>query len=379
MTAEYNRRRDWRQMRTLNRTRLAMVVGAVGLAVASTASATPNFSTSEIRAEPASPVETDVITYTVVVRNSGPDAAEAMSATAYWPIAAFLVDTTGAANATFDYAVRAMTLTFPLPAGGERRFSLRVLAPRRSAGDELTVEVRAADPASRVEYRLRETTVVKARPSTSGLRLGPIRIPTAALTLLGATTGGVLLWRAVRSRASRAPRHRRRHRRLTATISGPGIASAAVAIAVGFWALFGSMAWRDYQSLHNWPQTTCRILGGRHTVFEVPPRVNSAAPARTDAGFVPVLGLEYPANGQRAYSSGFQTGSRLEFGTLGDQAVEMKGWSVGTHIACWYNPRDPVDVVVRTGYGGVYLFALLPLPLFLIGATRIRSIVTGRG
>jgi hypothetical protein len=89
-----------------------------------------------------------------------------------------------------------------------------------------------------------------------------------------------------------------------------------------------------------------------------------------------VLGLKYQVDDREVFSSGYDTGSRLGFGGGGGRAEELAGWMVGETTRCWYDPDDPSDVVVINGFGGAYLFALFPLPVFLIGATRIRSLVT---
>jgi hypothetical protein len=44
---------------------------------------------------------------------------------------------------------------------------------------------------------------------------------------------------------------------------------------------------------------------------------------------------------------------------------------------CWYNPDDPLEVIVLRGFGGAYLFALLPLPVFLLGVAGLRRSVGG--
>jgi hypothetical protein len=47
-------------------------------------------------------------------------------------------------------------------------------------------------------------------------------------------------------------------------------------------------------------------------------------------------------------------------------------------VPCWYNPADPLDVVVRNGFGGAYLFALFPLPIAVFGLFRVRAMLRRR-
>ena len=52
------------------------------------------------------------------------------------------------------------------------------------------------------------------------------------------------------------------------------------------------------------------------------------------------------------------------------QAMPYK-WTVGNAVPCWFNPAEPRDVIVIRGFGGAYLFALLPLLLFVLGVTSV--------
>jgi hypothetical protein len=154
---------------------------------------------------------------------------------------------------------------------------------------------------------------------------------------------------------------------------GPGAAVAAVMIALGFWMIFGAMAWRDYRSLTRWPETTCTVLGGRLSA-QTTTRTGTR-PGTDTTNYVPVLGLRYVVNGTETFSSGFDTGSRLGVGGRGGRTGELAAWTVGGEVPCWYDPDDPLDVVVRRGFGGAYLFALFPIPVFLLGLAGLRRAV----
>ena len=295
----------------------------------------------------------------------------------------FLVDSQGFDDAEVDPEARKLTLTFPLTAGGERRFVVRVLAPRDSGGDALTLAIRATHFDSNTEHWDRKTVTIGTRLGSGGIAVGGYRVTPAGLATLAVLAGGALLWLVVSLRAGR-PAARGAGGSTNGTIGGvfavarwPGAAVAAVTIAIGFWAVFGAMAWRDYQSLRSWPQTTCTILGGRLSAQGTTrtSRTSGNAQQRTDeTNYVPVLGLKYDANGKETYSSGYDTGSRIGIGGQGGRTEELSRWVVGGTTPCWYNPADPLDVVVLNGFGGAYLFALFPIPVFLIGAARIRSI-----
>jgi hypothetical protein len=345
--------------------------------------AAPDFSKTEILVSTEAPLEADIVTFTVVLRNTGADDAGSVYFWAEWPLMGFLVDSEGFDGAEVDPEARRLTLTLPLAAGGERRFVVRVLAPRDSGGDALTLAIRATHFDSNTEHWDRKTVTVDSRLGSGGITLGGYRITPAGLATLGVLAGGALLWLVVSIRAGRsaaagpATGAARTGGGVLASRVGPASAVAAVTIAVGFWAVFGAMAWRDYQSLTSWPQTTCTILGGRLSAQATTrtSRTSGTAQGRTDeTTYVPVLGLKYLANGLDTYSSGYDTGSRIGIGGQGGRTDELSRWAVGGTAPCWYNPADPLDVVVLNGFGGAYLFALLPIPVFLIGAAGIRSI-----
>jgi hypothetical protein len=212
--------------------------------------------------------------------------------------------------------------------------------------------------------------------------IGGVRVTRAGLVVLAVLAAGLLLWLVLRGMAGPAVRATDDHSGLGSVLAsriGPGSAAAAITIAVGFWVLFASMAWRDYQSL-SWPETTCTILGGRLSAQSTT-RSGSSSPStapRDDTNYVPVLGLRYLVDGRETYSSGYDTGSRLGIGGRGGRTEELAQWAVGATTPCWYAPADPLDVVVRRGFGGAYLFALFPVPVFWLGLIGARSAVSRR-
>jgi hypothetical protein len=352
-----------------------LVVTALG-AVVPHAAAAPDFSTSTIAIDPATPREADVVTFRVTLRNSGPDDAGSVYVSLEWPLMGFFVDGTGLDGAEIDHEARSLTLNVPLPAGGEHRMAVRVLAPRDSGGDVLTLALRASHFASSTDHYDRASVTVDTRLADPGVPVGGVRVTRAGIAVLGVLGGGVLLWLVLRVAASTRPRSTSgtSNRSFLASRVGPEAAAAALTISIGFWVLFGTMAWRDYRSL-SWPETTCTILGGRlsaQSTTRSGTRTTGGAP-RDDTNYVPVLGLKYAANGHETFSSGYDTGSRLGIGGRGGRTSELAQWSVGSTTPCWYNPGDPLDVVVLRGFGGAYLFALLPMPVFWVGLVGARA------
>lgn len=360
----------------------AVALGLLALlAVQAQASAAPDFSKTTIAIEPAAPREADVVTFHVVLRNSGPDDAGAVYVTLDWPLMGFFVDGAGIDGAEVDHEARRLTLAqVALPAGSDRRLALRVLAPRESGGDALSVALRMSHFDSHVDHYDRATVTIDTRLADPGVPIAGVRVTRAGVMVLVVLAAGVLLWLVLRARSGGSTRAAGGDDGLASMLAlriGPGSAAAAITIAVGFWVLFGAMAWRDYQSL-SWPQTTCTILGGRLSAQST--TRSSASPAtgtqRDDTNYVPVLGLRYMVNGHETYSSGYDTGSRLGIGGRGGRTEELARWTVGATTPCWYAPADPLDVVVQRGFGGAYVFALLPIPVFWLGLIGARAAVS---
>ena len=359
-----------------------LLLATASVAVVRPASAAPDFSKTTIAIEPASPREADLVTFVVTLRNASPDDAGAVYVTLDWPLMGFLVDGTGLDGAEIDHEARRITLSqVPLPAGGERRIALRVLAPRDSGGDTLSVALRMSHFDSQTDHYDRAMVTIDTRLADAGVPIGGVRVTRAGIVVLIVLAGGVLLWLGLRLAAAPRPPAVRAGGlgALLASRVGPGSAAAAITVAIGFWVLFASMAWRDYQSL-SWPETTCTILGGRLSAQSTTRSSTSPATGaqRDDTSYVPVLGLRYLVDGRETYSSGYDTGSRLGIGGRGGRTAELAQWTIGGTTPCWYAPADPLDVVVQRGFGGAYLFALFPVPVFWLGLLGARAAVTRR-
>lgn len=328
------------------------------VAVAGPAVAAPDFSSSTITIAPETPLEADLVTYTVRLRNSGPDHAGWVYVAIEWPQMGFLADATGIDGAEIDHEARTITLQqLPLPAGGEHRVVVRILAPRDSGGDTLRLSLRMSHFDSNTNHYDTAATMIDTRVTESGVALGGLRLTGAGVVVLAVLAFGGLVVLVVR----------------------PVGAAVAIAVSSGFFVLFASMAWRDYQSL-SWPETTCTVLGGRlsaQATTRSGTRTTTGT-SRDDTSYVPVLGLKYAVDGRETYSSGYDTGSRLGVGGLGGRTAELAQWRVGATTPCWYAPSDPLDVVVLRGFGGAYVFALLPVPVFWLGLVAARDALSRR-
>lgn len=336
-----------------------LLFALAGLGLTTTlAWAAPDFSRSTITHEPAAPIEGDVITFRITLRNAGDEPAEPAIIQVEWPVMGFMVGTSGIEDASIDPASRHLDASTPLAVGEERRFEVRVLTPRDSAGDNFSVRVKASHYPSQTDEWLHHSVSPDSRLSRDGLAVGGMRVNPVAFVVLGFLAAGMVL-------AILAARGRRER--------GVG-AAFAIIVSLGFWSIFGAMAWRDYQSLTTWVGTTCTVVGRRidATTTSSSSRSSSQAPG-TNAVYEPLLALEYDVNGRVEVSSGYDTGSRLRVGGFEARNRELAAWTEGSRVPCWYDPADPADVVVHRGFGGAYVFALFPVPVFLIGVAMLRS------
>ena len=234
------------------------------------------------------------------------------------------VDAAGFDGAVPDHARRTIESSAPLAAGAERQVTVRVLAPRDSGGDALTLAIHAADFHTMTEWWDRRTVTIDTRPATTGVLVGGVRVLPAGLAAAGVLAFGVVLWLAVLGLAAFGSRQAASAGGIGRLVA-PSAAAWAVTIAVGFWVVFGVMAWRDYQSLTSWPQATCTVVGRRLDAVGTTRPGSSSQPRRDDTTYAPILGLRYTVDGRETFSSGYDTGSSLGIGGRAGRQRELEG------------------------------------------------------
>jgi hypothetical protein len=342
-------------------------IAAVGSAFDAPLRAAPDFSQSSMTVSTESPLEADVVRFTLRLKNSGDTAAEPAELEIEWPLMGFFAGLEGLEGARIDESERTITASFSLPPSSEKIVKVDVLAPRDSGGDALTVAIHLAHFFSGTEHWDRKTVTIDTRlPGKEGGEGGGIRILAAGWWVLAWFAIAGILWGLVLLKT------RGRERVRTGSI---GVA-ACLAIPVGFWMMFAAMAWRDYQALTNWTETTATIVGRRDKSQTVTSsrRSSSGVNVSSESEIIsPEFALKYEVDGKTVYSTGYDTGSSIRVGGRVRREAEMRDWVRGATIPCWYDPDDPRDVVVRRGFGGAYVFALIPLPVFWIGLFLLRK------
>jgi hypothetical protein len=334
--------------------------------------AKPDFMASKITSDGKTVLEADVAHFKVWLRNRGDEAADPAQVRIQWPLMGHLVEVRGLENARTDHDAREVTASVSLPAGGERVVEVAVLAPRDSGGRMLSMTAQIIHYHTMAENWVHGSIAIDTRIRTDGVRIGGFRIaPAGLMTLVWLVTMGLAIGMAG---LLKGPRHEGR-------FFGPHAGVTAIMIAIGFWLVFAAMAWRDYRVLREWTEATGTIIGRRIETQTVSSsqRLGSGttSQSRTSNVSKPEFALLYKVEGREMLSTGYDTGSSLRVGGGRTQLEkEFREWNVGAQVPCWYDPRDPTDVVVKRGFGGAYLFALLPCFPFLIGWWILRGSVS---
>ena len=317
---------------------------------------------------PEVPREGDLITYTLTARNTGADDADAAWIVFDWPDSGYYVGVRGLDQLEVDHEGRRLEGYVPIPAGAERRIEVDILTPRDSGGLTFSARVRVSHLSSGTDHYGSHSVAIDSRIATTGPSFGGLRLTPAGVAVLAWFAACPVVWLLVWLLTSRRQAGSRRRR------TSPAALTFMLMLPLAFWAFFGVMAWRDYRSLASWPQAECTVMG-RRVVAE---SVSSTGTGRTRSSnstvYSPELALRYAAEGDTVISTGYDTGSSLRIGGRARREQETLAWTVGTVIPCWYNPADVKDVVVHNGFGGAYLFALIPLPLFWFACASL-----GRG
>lgn len=326
--------------------------------------------TSDLQAVPAG----TVVTVNVVLKNSGETASERADVRVRFPHNGFLVRIDELPELKRDENEREVTAVVTVPAGEETRFSFDLLASRKEAHQRLSsyIEVRdfQADARLDTEFSIRIGSV----PSTAGVVIGGLRVHPAAFWVLGwfIFSGLFFVWMQLRlqwiqehQQANKLPAHVRRFPAFGLT--------ALMMIPLAFLMVGAGLAWRDLQTLTSWKEAQATILD-RREVIQTESHQETGKRRRTSTTRTPEFALKYPAGDRAVISSGFDTGTSLHIGGQVMGKTAMDEWVAGKTIPCWYDPADPGNVVVRRGFGGAYIFYLLPLPILWFGWSQLRTV-----
>ena len=328
--------------------------------------AKPDFSSTLVAHAPDTPREGDLMTFTVTAHNTGADPSDSAWIVLDWPESGYFIEVRGLDRPEVDHERRRIEGYLPIPAGAQRRIELDILTPRDSGGLTFSMRVRVSDLSAGIDHYDSHSVAIDSRIAAGGVSFGGARVTPAGVAVLAWFAAVPLMWILVSVLTSRGQSNRSRHLR-----SSPAGLTLMLMLPLAFWAFFAVMAWRDYRSITAWQKTECTVMGRRVIAESVSSTGTGRTRSTNNTVYSPEVALRYNANGGSVISTGYDTGSSLRIGGRARREEEIRALTVGTAIPCWYDPADVTDVVVHNGFGGAYLFALFPLPLFWFGCVSL--------
>jgi len=119
----------------------------------------------------------------------------------------------------------------------------------------------------------------------------------------------------------------------------------------------------------SWTETQCTVLSSQ--VAEV--SSSDGSTYRIDIRY------QYIAGGNLRESNRYDFRIGSSSGTAGKQAI-VDRYPPGARVQCWVDPGDPAEAVLSRGFSPAYLFGLMPLIFFAVGAALlVWTVRSGRG
>lgn len=362
-------------------TRLLTMLIPTVLLFARVAVAGVEFSQSKFSANLEKVPAGTVATFNVVLKNSGDKLADGTDVRIRLPYSGFFVRIDELPGLKRDDKEREVTATVNIPAGEEFRFSFDLLASRTEVGHHLTPSIEVVYLLDQVRWNSESSLRITNAPSTAGIVIGGLRFHPAAGWLLGWMAGGGLLFVWLRARLQWVREHPKSNILPAAVRRIPAFGiTTLVMVPLAFLMVLGGMAWRDLQTLTSWKEAQATILDRREIVQGGETEYHKdGRRTRTGVTRTPEFALKYQVGEREVISSGFETGPSLIIGSQILGKAEMNEWEAGKTIACWYDPGNPGDVIVRRGFGGKYIvfglfFGLLPLGILWFGFGQLRFV-----
>lgn len=117
----------------------------------------------------------------------------------------------------------------------------------------------------------------------------------------------------------------------------------------------------------SWTETECTVLSSE--VAEV---------SSSDSSTYKIdIRYQYIAGGNLRESNRYDFRVGSSSGTAGKQAI-VDRYPPGARVQCWVDPGDPSEAVLSRGFAPAYLFGLMPLAFFAVGATLLVWVVRSR-
>lgn len=324
---------------------LCLCASATWLALTNQASAATPFERSTLTPAGEAPAEGRVFTYTLVVRNSGQTAGGVIEI--HLPSAAMIARLDGLDTATIDHEARQVRWEGPLAPGQSLTGTLTLVAGIEAGGETASLHVTARPWQGEPTY-LVHSALVDTVPAPAAFKVGGVGVTVAGAAVLGFIALAVLFWMVMRVLRPRAA----------------AWAPIAIMMPAAFLCYFAARAREDVRVL-GLPETTCTVVD---RVIDT--RTSSSSTSRSSRAstvYAPRLALRYGDDTHAGVAQGFGTGSRLSGASAARAEALLARYAVGAQVPCAVDAQDPRYAYVERGFGGAYLFALIPVPLLALG------------
>ena len=300
-------------------------------------------STLEPQSQPVV-VEGAAFGYDLVIRSTG-ETIGADVEIAIPPSALFL-GVEGLTGVEHDLDERRVRWRGEVPAGVTHARVL-MLAGRGAGGALATLRVTIRPWQGEATY-LSHMAEVDTRPAHAVLRFGRVGVSAAGVAVLGWLAVGALTWLVLR----------------VVRPESAAWAPFAIVLPLAFLSYFAWLASEDLRILRL-PETLCTV---RDRVLDARTSSSNTSPRRgPQTVYQPRVAVSYQAAGQVAFAQGFGTDSRLSRGSSAEAGTPLAAMVVGATVPCAIDDREPTRVYVERGFGGGYLFALIPVPVLGLG------------
>ena len=315
------------------------------LALAGRAHAGPPFESSTLTPTGQAPVEGRVYAYTLVVRNTGDTRGGVIEI--HLPSSAMLAGVEGLDAASIDHDARKVRWEGPVAPGQSVTGTLTLVAGIDAGGETSSLHV-TAQPWQGAPTYLAHSATVDSVPAPSALKLGGLGVTAAGVAVLGWMAASVLFWVALR----------------VVRPSAAAWVPIAIMVPAGFLLYFAALAREDVRIL-GLPETRCTVVDRVIDTRTSSSTTSSSSGPRTV--YAPRLALRYGNGAGAGIAQGFGTGSRLSGTTAARAEAVLSRYEVGARVPCAVDSQDGRYAYVERGFGGAYVFALIPLPLLAIG------------
>jgi hypothetical protein len=145
------------------------------------------------------------------------------------------------------------------------------------------------------------------------------------------------------------------------------VSLAFLAAGLGFLSLFAMRAWRDVRIFAVWQKTSCTIAEKS---------IGSTSSARGKPAYRPEIRFGYEVAGRAYQCTGWDSWALA--GDYGGGSYDyysraLDRYEIGGRYPCWFDPKDPSKAVLVRRVRPLYLLAVLPIALVLLGAVGLRT------